>query len=153
METVLCFMDTCTHLPTSSEDLYANQAWRWSKELHSRACLTRMTPKSTWLYHRVIDSIESDPMMNYLRTTVCLTIARVIPDDDGDWRQEMWVLQVTDRREIAIYGTRNKWKQVQQSSEHAKECGWATFLAQKAQEEHERRHAQIAEQFAPDHFL
>ena len=28
-----------------------------------------------------------------------------------------------------------------------------TFLAQKAQEEHERRHAQIAEQFGPDHFL
>ena len=35
----------------------------------------------------------------------------------------------------------------------AKKCGWGTFLAQKAQEEHERRHAQIAEQIAPDHFL
>ena len=84
---------------------------------------------------------------------VCLTIARVIPDESGERRPEMWVLQVDDRREIAIYGTRNEWTQVQRSRDQAKECGWATFLAQKAQEGHERRHAQIAEQIAPDHFL
>ena len=65
----------------------------------------------------------------------------------------MWVLQVDDRQEIAIHGTWNEWVQVQGSMAQAKECGWATFLAQKAQEEHERRHAQIAEQMAPDHFL
>ena len=65
----------------------------------------------------------------------------------------MWVPQVDDRHEIAIYGTRNEWVQVQRSMVQAKECGWATFLAQKTQEEHERRHAQIAEQIAPDHFL
>ena len=77
----------------------------------------------------------------------------MILDDSGDRRQELWVLHVNDRRDLAIYGTRNEWTQVKQSSDHAKECGWATFLAQKAQEEHERRHAQIAEQIAPDHFL
>ena len=65
----------------------------------------------------------------------------------------MWVLQVDDRRELVIYGTRNEWTQVQRSSDQAKECGWATFLAKKAQEEHEHRHAQIAEKIAPDHFL
>ena len=97
-------------------------------------------PYDTNIYHQVINSIESDQMMNYLRTTVCLTIARVIPDDDGERKQEMWVIKVNDRREIAVYGTRNEWKQVLQASELAKECGWATFLAQKAQEEHERRH-------------
>ena len=42
---------------------------------------------------------------------------------------------------------------MKQSSDHAKECGWATFLAQKAQDEHVHRHAQIAKQIALDHFL
>ena len=110
-----------------------------SLEVEQRAAFSSLfDPHDTETYHRVIDSLESDLMMNYLWTTVCLTIARVIPDDDGDRRQEMWVLQVNDRREIAIYGTRNEWKQIQQSREYAKECGWATFLAQKAQEEHAR---------------
>ena len=110
-------------------------------------------PYDTDIYHQVINSLESDQMMNYLRTTVCLTIARVIPDDDGERKQEMWVIKVNERRDIAVYGTRNEWKQVLQANELAKECGWATFLAQKAQEEHERRHKQIVEQFAPDHYM
>ena len=32
-------------------------------------------------------------------------------------------------------------------------CGWATFMAQRAQAEHEQRHLQIAEQMASDHFV
>ena len=56
-----------------------------SLEVEQRAAFSSLfDPHDTEVYHRVIDSIESDPMMNYLRTTVCLTIARVIPDDDGD---------------------------------------------------------------------
>ena len=33
-----------------------------------------------------------------------------------------------------------------------KECGWLAFMAQKAQDAHELRHFQIAEQITPDHF-
>ena len=103
-------------------------------------------------FHQVINSFENDLHMQELRTMVCLIIARVTPDESGERRHEMWVLQVDERREIYTCGTRNEWVQVQRSMAQAKECGWATFLAQKAQEEYERRHAQIAEQIAPDHF-
>ena len=110
-----------------------------SLEVEQRAAFSSLFDphdRDTDIYHRVIDSLESYPMMNYLRTTVCLTLVRIIPDDDGERRQEMWVVKVNDRRDIAVYGTCNEWKQVLQASELAKECGWETFLAQKAQEEH-----------------
>jgi hypothetical protein len=41
---------------------------------------------------------------------------------------------------------------VLQSCEHAKEREFVVFMAQKAQDEHELRHLQIAEQIAPDQF-
>ena len=104
-------------------------------------------------FYQVINSLENDLHMQDLQTMVCLTIARVTPDESSERRQEMWVLHVDDRFESAIHGTRNEWIQVQRSMAQAKEGEWATFLAQKAQEGHERRHAQIAEQIAPDHFL
>ena len=47
--------------------------------------------------------------------------------------------------------TRTEWEQVLQSCEHAKECCWPTIMAQKAQDAHEGRHFQIAEQIVPDH--
>ena len=36
------------------------------------------------------------------------------------------------REDVAVCCTQNEWKQVQQSCEHAKECGWATSMAQRA---------------------
>ena len=105
------------------------------------------------IFHQVIKSFQDDLPMQDLRMMVCLTIDRVTPDESGERCHEMWVLQVDERHEIYICGSRNEWTQVQRSMEQVKECGWATFLAQKAHEEHERRHAQIAEQIAPDHFL
>ena len=91
--------------------------------------------------------------MKHNRTTACLRIARVVPDESNDCRQEMWVLQANDSRDVGIYCTLNEWQQLQHSCEHVKECGWATFLAQMLQEEHDKRHLQIAKQTTPDHFI
>ena len=102
---------------------------------------------------RTIKSFGKDEHLQYLRKMVCLTIASVLPDESNDHKQEMWVIQASDRDEIAVFCSRNEWEQVQQSCEHAKECGWPTFMAQKAQDAHDRRHLQLAEQTASDHFV
>ena len=91
-------------------------------------------------YYSIIQSLEDDEIMKHHSTTVCLRIARVVPDESNDLRQEMCVLQVNDRRDVGIYCTRNEWQQLQHSCEHAKECRWVTFLAQMLQEEHDKRH-------------
>ena len=64
-------------------------------------------------------------------------------------------IQACDRHasEIGVYCSRNEWKQVQQSCEHAKECGWPAFMAQMTQEAHDCRHLQLAEQTASDHLV
>jgi hypothetical protein len=74
------------------------------------------------VYHRTIKSLEDDEIMQHYQTMVCLRIARVVPDESDDRRQEMCLIQVTrnDRHGIGVYCTRNEWKQLQQSSEHAK---------------------------------
>ena len=105
------------------------------------------------VHQRTIHSLENDEHMQYLGTMVCLKIASVMPDVSNDRKQEMWVTQANDRHEFGVYCSRNEWKQVQQSCEQAKECGWAAFMAQMAQDEHDRRHLQIAEQTASDHFV
>ena len=104
-------------------------------------------------YHCTIKSMEDNKIMKHHRTTVCLRIARVEPDESHDRRQEMWVLQANDRRDVRIYCIHNEWKQLQHPCEHAKECRWATFLAQMLQEEHDKIHLQLAEQTTPDHFI
>ena len=98
------------------------------------------------VYHR---TIKDDEIMQL----VCLRIVPEVPDESKDRRQEMWVIQVNDRRDVGVYCTRNEWKQIQQSCEHATECGWATPLAQMVQDEHDKRHLQIAEQTTSDHFI
>ena len=62
---------------------------------------------------------------------VCLKIAGVIPDEENDSKQEMWLTQAREREEIAVCCSQNEWKQVLQSCEHAMECGWATSMAQR----------------------
>ena len=79
-----------------------------------------------------IKSLDEDEHLQYLRTMMCLKIPSVLPDESNDSKQEMWIIQASDRHEIVVFCSRNEWKQVQQSCEHAKECGWATFMAQKA---------------------
>ena len=73
------------------------------------------------VYHSTIKSLGDDEIMQHHRTMVCLRIACVVPDESDDRRQEMWVIQVNDRRDIGVYCTRNEWIQVQPSCEHAKE--------------------------------
>ena len=104
-------------------------------------------------YHGIIESLEKNEQMKQHRTTVCLRIARVVPDECCDRKQEMWIVQANGQRDVGIYCTNNEWQQLQHSCEHAKECGWAIFLAQMLQEEHDKRHVQIAEQATPDHFI
>ena len=114
-------------------------------EVQQRAAFVGMHDKhDVDIFHPVMKSFQDYLPMQDLQTILCLTIARVTPDKSGERRHEMWVLQVDERHEIYICGTRNEWVHVQRSMAQVKECGWATFLAQKAQEEHERRHAQIA---------
>ena len=84
---------------------------------------------------------------------VCPKIAGVLPDEGNERKQEMWLIQASEHHEIAAFCSQNEWKHVQQSCEHAKECRWATFMAQKAQDAHKSRHLQLAEQTAADHFL
>ena len=93
--------------------------------------------------------------MQYLWTMVCLKIVSVVLDESKDRKQEMqemWIIQASNRHEIGVYCSRNEWKQVQRSCEHANECGWAAFMAQMAQEVHYSMHLQLAEQTASDHF-
>ena len=60
-----------------------------------------------------------------------------------------WFIHVSKREVIAVCCSQNEWKQVLQSCEHAKECCWQTFMAQKAQDEHQRRHFQHLESCRP----
>jgi hypothetical protein len=62
------------------------------------------------VYHNTIKSLEDDELMQYHRTMLCLKIARVVPDESNDRRQEMLVIQANDLREIGVYCSRNEWK-------------------------------------------
>ena len=52
------------------------------------------------VYHCTIKSLEDDEIMQHYRTMMCLRLALVVPDESNDRRQEMWVIQVYDRRGI-----------------------------------------------------
>ncbi len=82
---------------------------------------------------------------------VCLQIADVEPNDgDQDQlEQEMWIINSLAHQPVGIYCTPTEWDEVKKSFEHVKECGWTTFLAQRAQMPHARRHLQIVEQMTP----
>ena len=101
-------------------DRYASHLWRDKQGLHLRY--------DEDVHQRTIKSLEDDEHLQYHRTMVCLKIASVVPDESNDRRQEMRVIQASYRHEIGVYCSRNEWKQVQPSCEHAKECGWATFM-------------------------
>ncbi len=45
----------------------------------------------------------------------------------------------------------DEWTELQKASSHAMECELPAFVAQKAQESHERRHLQLAVQAKPNH--
>ena len=51
-------------------------------------------------YHSTIESLEKDAQMKAdLEATsyaMCLRIARVVPDECGDGKQEMWIFQAND---------------------------------------------------------
>ena len=102
---------------------------------------------------RTIKSLDEDEHLQYLRTMVCLKITSVLPDEGSNHKPEMWLIQASNHHELPVFCSRNEWKQVQQSCEHAKECRCATFMAQRAQDAHEHRHVKIAEQTALDHFV
>ena len=89
--------------------------------------------------------------MSWLLTMVCLQIANVVPEQGGQRRQEMWLIHVSKCEEGAVCCTWTEWGQVLQACEHAKECRWLVFIAQKVQDADEHRNFQIAEQIAPDH--
>ena len=60
-------------------DFLRGPLYKPSLEVEQRAAFSSLfNPHDTDIYHSVIDSLESDQMMNYLRTTVCLNLARVI---------------------------------------------------------------------------
>ena len=51
-------------------------------EVQQRAAFSGLfDPHDTDIYHQVINSFKNDLIMRDLRTTVCLTIARVTPDE------------------------------------------------------------------------
>jgi hypothetical protein len=62
----------------------------------------------------------------------------------------MWIINSPNHEPVGIYCTPTEWDEVKQSFEQVKECGWATFLAQKAQMGLARRHLQIVKQSTPD---
>ena len=123
-------------------------------ELQARAAYTSVCVTYDEDVHQSkIKSLEDDEPMQYHWTMVYLKIASVVSDESSNSRQEIWGIQASDRHEIGVYCSRNEWKHVHQSCEHAKECGWLTFMAQMAQDEHDCRHLHIAEQTATDHFV
>ena len=104
------------------------------------------------VHAETIRSLEWDERLRLHHTMMCLQIANVVPEQERERHQEMWLIHVSKREEVAVCCTRTEWEHVLQSCEHAKECGWPTFMAQKAQDAHERRNFHIAEQITPDHF-
>jgi hypothetical protein len=52
---------------------------------------------------------------------------------------------------VPIWGYPEEWEEVQKASWHATECGWVAFVAQVAQENHERSIWQLAESVGADH--
>ena len=136
------------------EDFLWGPLCKPSLEVQARAAFMSLYETYEPDFHaRTIKSLDEDEHLQYLRTMVCLKIASVLPDECNDRKQEMWLIQASGRHEIPVFCSQNEWKQVQQSCEHAKGCGWATFMAQKAQDAHERRHFQLADQTSPDHFV
>ena len=65
--------------------------------------------------------LEEDKHLSWLHTMVCLQIADVVSNQVGQRRQEMWLIHVSKREEVAVCCTRTEWEQVLQSCEHAKE--------------------------------
>ena len=75
----------------------------------------------------------------------CASIVNVISEQGRVRSQEMWLIRRSKHEEMAVYCTPTEWDQVLQSCEHAKECGWTAFMAQKEQDAHELLHYQIAD--------
>ncbi len=89
-----------------------------------------------------IQSLTLDENCPWLRIMVCLQIANKEPND-WDWDQRKQEIINSPKHEpVGIYCTLNNWDEVKQSFKQVKECGWAraTFLAQRAQMGHARRH-------------
>ena len=104
-------------------DFLRGQLCKPSLEVQARAAFTSLCETyDEDVHQRTIKSLEENEHMQYLRTMVCLKIASVVPDESNDRKQEMWIIQASNRHEIGVYCSRNEWKQVQQSYEHAKEC-------------------------------
>ena len=49
-----------------------------------------------------IRSLEWDEHLCSLRTMACLQIANVVPKQGGDRQQEMWLIDVSKREEVAV---------------------------------------------------
>ena len=77
-------------------------------------------------------SLEWGEYLCWFCTYVCLQIANVVHEQGGECHQEMLLIHVSKREEVAVCCARMKWEQVLQSCEHATECGQPTFMAQKA---------------------
>ena len=111
------------HMPPIA-DFLRGMLCKPSLEVQTLAAFTSLCKAYEPDFHaRTIKSLGEDEHLQYLRTMVCLKIASVLLDESNDRKQEMWVIQASDRHEIAVYCSRNEWKQVHRSCEHAKECG------------------------------
>ena len=94
-------------------------------KVQARAALVSLYETYEPDFHaHTIKSLGEDGHLQYLRTmpVVCLKITSALPDEGNNSKQEMWLIQASNRHEIAEFCSRNEWKQVQQSCEHAKEC-------------------------------
>ena len=119
------------------EDFLRGPLCKPSLEVQARAAFVSLYQTYEPDFHAsAIKSLDEDEHLQYLKTImmVCIQITSVLPDEGNDCKQEMWLIQANCRHEVPVFRSRNEWKQVQQSCEHTKECGWATFMAQKAQD-------------------
>jgi hypothetical protein len=63
----------------------------------------------------------------------------------------MWMAKGPTRNPVPILGYPEEWEEVQKACWHATNCGWVAFVAQMAQENHERNIWQLAESVEKDH--
>ena len=84
-----------------------------------------------------------------------MRIANVIPNyETKDERMcEMWTVKGPNYDPVPVQGHLEEWEEVQKACWHATACGWTvtTYIAQVAQDNHDRRICQLAESLKDNH--
>ena len=98
-------------------------------------------------------SLVQDDIYGNLRSEMCMRIANVIPNyESKDERMcEMLMVKGLHHDPVPVWVHPEVWEEVQKACWHATEGGWTTYVAQMAQDNHERRICQLVESAKDNH--